>query len=61
MGWPLSRYHFRTTAGGWSGAANTVSSVLTGEEGKSQVTDVRSFWQLDPAVRVLGPHPIVIL
>ena len=24
---------------------------MNGEEGKSQVTDVRNFWQLDPAVR----------
>lgn len=40
-----------TLAGGWSGPGPGTSSVLNGEEGKSQVTDVRNFWQLDPAVR----------
>jgi hypothetical protein len=47
-----------TLAGGWGGSRPGAvgSSVLSGgEQGESQVTDVRGYWQLDPAVREALP------
>ena len=41
-----------TLAGGWGGSMKPASET---EEGESEVTDVRHYWQLDPAVREALP------